>query len=90
MFSVSIPKADTCSAFVDTATKWRAIADSSPPSCDSIHARAVRAFVIVSSVVNVFEATMNRVSSASRSRVASAKSVPSTFDTKRKVSSLAL
>jgi hypothetical protein len=46
--------------------------------------------VIVSSVVNVFEATMNSVSSASRPRVASTESVPSTLDTKRKVNSRAL
>jgi len=41
--------------------------------------------VIVSSVVNVFDEAMNRVSAGSRSRVASARSVPSTLDTKRKV-----
>ena len=52
--------------------------------------RAVRALVIVSSVVNVFEETMNSVSAGSRSRVASAKSVPSTFETKRKVMSRSL
>ena len=44
----------------------------------------VRALVIVSSVVNVFEETTNSVSAGSRSRVASAKSVPSTLETKRK------
>jgi hypothetical protein len=38
--------------------------------------------VIVSSVVKVFEETMNSVSAGSRSRVASAKSVPSTLETK--------
>ena len=48
--------------------------------------RAVCALVIVSSVVKVFEETMNSVSAGSRSRVASAKSVPSTLETKRKVS----
>ena len=47
--------------------------------------RALCALVIVSSVVNVFDETMNSVSAGSRSRVASAKSVPSTFETKRKV-----
>ena len=52
--------------------------------------RAVRALVIVSSVVNVLEETMNSVSAGSRSRVASAKSVPSTFETKRKVRSRSL
>jgi hypothetical protein len=45
----------------------------------------VRALVIVSSVVKVFDETMNRVSDGSRSRTASAKSVPSMLDTKRKV-----
>jgi hypothetical protein len=43
------------------------------------------AFVIVSSVVKVLEDAMKRVSAGSRSRVASTMSVPSTFDTKRKV-----
>ena len=47
----------------------------------------VCAFVIVSSVVNVFDETMKSVSSAARSRVASAKSVESTFETKRNVRS---
>jgi hypothetical protein len=46
--------------------------------------------VIVSSVVKVFEETMNSVSAGSRSRVASAKSVPSTLETKRKVRSRSL
>ena len=76
-------------AFVDTATKWLAMALSSP-SAASVHARAWLALVIVSSVVNVFDETMNSVSSALRSRVASAKSVPSTLDTKRKVMSRVL
>ena len=71
------------SALVDTATKCRLMARSSP-SASSAHWRAVRALVIVSSVVKVFDETMNSVSAGSRSRVASAKSVPSTFDTKRK------
>ena len=47
--------------------------------------RAVWALVIVSSVVKVFEETMNSVSAGSRSRTASAKSVPSTFETNRNV-----
>ena len=49
--------------------------------------RAEWALVMVSSVVKVLEATRKRVSSGSRSRVASAKSVPSTLETKRKVRS---
>ena len=71
---------------METATKCFAIAASSP-SAASVQSRAVWALVIVSSVVNVFEETMKSVSSASRSRVASAKSVPSTLETKRKVMS---
>ena len=51
------------------------------------HARADCAFVSVSSVPNVFDETMNSVSSADRSRVASTKSVESTFETKRNVMS---
>ena len=45
------------------------------------------ALVIVSSVVNVFEAMMNSVSLGSRSRVASTMSVESTLETKRSVRS---
>ena len=86
MLSVSIPNFETSSAFVETATKCLATADSSP-SPASAHSRAVRALVIVSSVVNVFDEMMNSVSSAARSRVASAKSVESTLDTKRNVMS---
>jgi hypothetical protein len=86
MLAVSMPKRATSFAFVDTATKWRATAASSR-SVASDHARAVVAFVIVSSVVNVFDDTMKSVSAGSRSRVASTKSVPSTFDTKRTVRS---
>ena len=83
---MSIPKLATSRSLVETATKCLATADSSP-SAASAQSRAVCALVIVSSVVNVFEETMNSVSSASRSRVASAKSVESTFETKRKVRS---
>ena len=49
--------------------------------------RAEWALVMVSRVVKVLEATRKRVSSGSRSRVASTKSVPSTLETKRKVRS---
>ena len=83
MFAVSIPKAETSSAFVESAAKCLAIAASSPPSPARHHSRAVWALVMVSSVVNVFEATRKSVVSGSRSRVFSAKSVPSTFETKR-------
>jgi hypothetical protein len=77
-----MPNSATASAFVETATKCFAIADSSP-SAASTHSRAVCAFVIVSRVVNVFDETTKSVSSAVRSRVASTKSVESTFETKR-------
>ena len=86
MFSVSMPNFDTSSAFVDTATKCLATAASSFRVASN-HSRAVVALVSVSSVVNVFDETMNSVSSGSRSRVASAMSVPSTFETKRNVRS---
>ena len=84
MLSVSMPNSDTFAAFVETATKCRATAFASPPRPWSDQSRALRALVIVSKVVNVFEEMINRVSAASRSRVASARSVPSTLETKRK------
>ena len=48
------------------------------------------ALVIVSTVVKVFEETIASVVCGSRSRTASRKSAPSTFDTKRKVMSRSL
>src|SRR5947209_1025614 len=84
MFAVSIPNADTRSALVDTATKWLATA-SAVPSADTTQSRADVALVSVSSVPNVLEEIMKSVSSGSRSRTASAKSVESTLDTKRNV-----
>jgi tRNA A37 threonylcarbamoyladenosine synthetase subunit TsaC/SUA5/YrdC len=84
MLAVSMPNADTFSALVDTATKWFATA-SGDPSADTIHSLADSALVSVSSVPNVFEEMMNRVSSGDRSRTASTKSVESTLDTKRNV-----
>ena len=85
MFAVSMPKADTRSAFVETATKCFATALASPPSPASDHSRALSALVRVSSVVKVFDETTKSVSAGSRSRVASTRSIPSTFETKRKV-----
>jgi hypothetical protein len=90
MFAVSIPNSETLTAFVETATKCLATALTSPPKPWSSHRRALSAFVIVSSVVKVFDEAMKSVSAGSRSRVASARSVPSTFDTKRKVSARSL
>ena len=46
------------------------------------HARAVRAFISVSCVVNVLDATMKSVLSGSRLASVSARCVPSTFETK--------
>ena len=57
-----MPNLSTSSRFVETATTCFATADSSP-SPSSSQARAVCAFVIVSSVVNVFEEMTNSVSS---------------------------
>jgi hypothetical protein len=86
MLAVSMPNSETRSAFVDTATKCRATA-SSLPSSPTTQSRAERAFVSVSRVPNVLDEMMNSVSSADRSRVASTKSVESTFDTNRNVRS---
>src|SRR6266699_5528972 len=85
MLVVSIPNFRTSEVLVETATKCFATDLSSPPSPASDQARAVWAFVIVSSVVKVFEEMMNNVSAASRPCTASAKSVPSTLETKRNV-----
>ena len=57
-----MPNFATSAAFVETATKCLATDFSSPPSPLSDQSRAVWALVIVSSVVNVFEETMKRVS----------------------------
>ena len=85
MLSVSMPNFATSLALVETATKCLAMAGSSPFMPASSQPRADCALVIVSSVVKVLEETMNSVSAGSRSRTASAKSVPSTLDTKRNV-----
>ncbi len=85
-----MPNPATFSALVDRATKCLATAFSSPPSPSSSQERAEVAFVIVSIVVKVLDATMNSVSAGSRSRVASCRSEPSTLDTKRNVRSRAV
>ena len=85
MFAGSIPNLRTSASAVETATKCLVTARSSP-SARTHQRRAVCAFVSVSSVVNVFEATTKSVSAGSRSRVDSTKSAPSTLDTKRSVS----
>src|SRR4030095_1441419 len=86
MLPASMPKLTTSALLVETATKCFDIAASSPIAFKH-HWRAARALVNVSRVVNVFEQTMNRVSSGSTARTASVKSVPSTLETKRKVMS---
>ena len=81
-----MPNFDTFAALVETATKCLATALASPPKTLEQPSRArVWALVIVSRVVKVFDETMNSVSAGSRSRTASAKSVPSTLETKRNV-----
>ena len=82
MLASSMPNALTSLAFVDTATKCLATADSSPSPSTS-HCRAARALVSVSSVVKVLEETMNSVVAGSRSRSASTMSVGSMLDTNR-------
>ena len=82
MLSVEMPNAPTFSALVETATKCLATSASSP-SWPVSQSRADVALASVSCVVKVLDTTMNSVSAASRSRVASAMSVPSTLDTKR-------
>ena len=85
MFVVSMPNFATSAALAETATKCLDTDFSSPPKPPTSQARAAWALVIVSSVVNVFEETMNRVSDGTRSRTASTKSLPSTLETKRKL-----
>ena len=84
---VDAERRSTSPALVETATKCLAIACVVAEGGQQPVRARVRALVIVSSVVKVLEETMNSVSAGSRSRVASAKSVPSTFETKRKVMS---
>ncbi len=85
MFAGSMPKSRTRCSLVETATTCRATASS--PSAPTIQSRIVCAFVIVSSVVNVLEATTTRVLSGSRPRVTRQKSLPSTFERNRSSSS---
>ena len=84
MFSVSIPNSATALGVRgdgdEVLRDRRSRRRPTPPSSQS---RAVRAFVSVSMVVNVFDETTKSVEAGSRSRVASTKSVPSTFETNR-------
>ncbi len=86
-----MPNSPTLPALVDTATKClRHRLRVAAEAARAATSRAVCALVIVSSVVKVLDATMNSVVAGSRSRTASAKSVPSTLETKRKVSARSL
>ena len=87
-----MPNSATLSRAVDTATKCLAIASFSEASsvtmprsrrASSSQARTTFAFVMVSSVVKVLEATITRVVSGSRSFVVSPASVGSMLEMKR-------
>ena len=86
MFSTSMPKRATSWAFVETATKCLAIA-SVDAKLERIQFLALFALVIVSWVVNVFEAMMKSVSAGSSPRSVSQRWNPSTFETKKHLSS---
>mmetsp|Transcript_17542 Transcript_17542/g.45005 ORF Transcript_17542/g.45005 Transcript_17542/m.45005 type:complete len:212 (+) Transcript_17542:1398-2033(+) len=86
MLAVSMPNADTASPLVESAAKCLAM-EAGSVSLESSHSFADLAFVIVSCVVNVFDAMRNKVVSASRSRRVSAMCVPSTLETKCTLSS---
>ena len=78
-----MPNAATALALVETATKCRATAASSPPMRFTSHSRAEFALVIVSWVVKVLEATMNSVRSGSSLAQGQRHVRPSTLETKK-------
>ena len=80
MFVVSIPNARTASELVLSATKC--FLTASWPSACTNHSRATRAFANVSTVVKVFDATTNIVSSGFSPWMFAAKSAGSTLETK--------
>ena len=73
-----MPKAAVLSSAVETAAKCL---PASAPSAACSQACAVRALVIVSMVVKVFEAMMTRVRAGSRPASVSLICAPSTFET---------
>ena len=77
-----MPNWRTSASLVETAAKWRATAAGSPPSFASSQSRAEPALVMVSWVVKVLDATMNRVRSGSRPLRVSARWALSTLETK--------
>src|SRR6478609_9838488 len=81
MFSEAIPNSVTALVLVETATKCLATSPL-PFDLSRNHCFADSAFVIVSCVVNVLEAMMNKVVSALRCFTVSTKCVPSTLETK--------
>ena len=81
MLAASIPNSATLAAFVDTATKWRAMSFSAAPPARN-QARALAALVMVSMVVKVFEAITNRVRAGFTRASTWASWSPSTFETK--------
>ena len=78
--SGSMPNACTASALVESAAKCAPTWSS--PTASAIHARAVRAFIMVSRVVKVLLATKQSVVLGSSPRVTNSKSWPSTLATK--------
>ena len=74
-----MPKAAVLSSAVDTAAKCP---PAKSPSAARIQVSAVRALVIVSMVVKVFEATMISVRCGSNPSSTSWMCAPSTFETK--------
>ena len=81
MLSVLMPKSSTSFLFVETATKCFDTAES--PSASVSQRRAAVALVSVSSVENVFDATMKSVVAGSRSSSLATRSAGSTLDTNR-------
>ena len=81
MLSVLMPKSSTRRLLVETATKCLDTAES--PSASVSQRRAAVALVSVSSVENVFDATMKSVVAGSKSASFAIRSAGSTLDTKR-------
>ena len=77
-----MPKAATSLRLVDTATMC--LATAALPSFFTSHARTVRAFSMVSAVVNVFETTTTSVRAGSRPSSARVTSMGSTLARKRR------
>mmetsp|Transcript_24913 Transcript_24913/g.53072 ORF Transcript_24913/g.53072 Transcript_24913/m.53072 type:complete len:249 (+) Transcript_24913:870-1616(+) len=82
MLSVSIPNFETPAPFVERAAKCLATEDSSPSKAFKTKALALPALVMVSCVVNVFEAIKKRVVSGSTHFRISLMCVPSMLEQK--------